>query len=227
MFCFLINFSSSLINGSSAGFLYGAPCSTRNTAYLSTHNPRMPHEAVVCVDMTHLPPKALNLSMDDITTAHTLYADHMYLKKIPVKILAHFPNLDLVDLSGNNIKYMYPRTFNKNPHLRKLLLSDNRVKTAKQKIILKQTSLTDLQLSRNKIKHLPVTIFSGLPSLKVLFLDGNQLSKINPKVFSRLSNLKYLHLGNNWLKTIPSNLVPKKAITLILKGNPVNATDFK
>lgn len=217
----------SLINETSAGFLYGAPCSTRNTAYLSIQNSRMPHEAVICVDITHLPPKALNLTMDSITTAHTLYADHMYLKRIPVKILSHFPNLDLVDLSGNNIKYMHPRSFNKNPHLRKLLLSDNRVRTGKVKVLLKQASLTDLQLSRNKIKYLPARIFSGLPSLKVLFLDGNQLSKINPKVFSGLSNLKYLHLGNNWLKTIPSNLVPRKAITLIIKGNPVNGTDLK
>lgn len=208
-----------------AGFLYGAPCSERNTAYLSPIKSRLPKESATCVDITSMGTMRVIPNTKLLQNATTIYADHMHLDEIPLYAITFAPLLELLDLSGNNITRIPKDTFHSNPKLQTLLLADNRVAMPKRVPFLKSDSLRTLSLTNNKIRRLGPLTFAELPKLAVLYLDRNLLRRINPKVFRPLKRLKYLHLGNNQLKRLPPKItLISGKLVLITKGNPFNNT---
>lgn len=209
-----------------AGFLYGAPCSERNTAYLSPQKSRLPKENITCVDITGMGTIRIIPHTNLLKNTTTMYADHMHLDHVPLYAITFTPLLELLDLSGNNIRRVPKDTFHSNRKLETLLLSDNRVAMPKRMPFLKSDSLRTLSLTNNKIKRLGPLTFVELPRLSVLYLDRNLLRRINPKVFRPLKRLKYLHLGNNQLKRLPAKLMLSSSkVVLITKGNPFNNTE--
>lgn len=209
-----------------AGFLYGAPCSDRNTAYLSPQKSRLPKETITCLDLTGMGSISVIPHTHLLENVTTIYADHMHLEQVPYYTISFTPLLELLDLSGNNIRRVPKDSFILNPKLQTLLLADNHVAIPKRMAFLHSDSLKILSLANNKIRRLGPLTFSELPKLTVLYLDRNLLRRINPKVFRPLKRLKYLHLGNNQLKRLPPKLtMSSRKLILIAKGNPFNNTE--
>lgn len=209
-----------------AGFLYGAPCSERNTAYLTPHKNRLPKDPITCVDLTGMGSIRSIRNTKLLENATTIYADHMHLEQVPLYAITFAPFLELLDLSGNNIRRVPKDTFHSNSKLQTLLLADNHVAMPKRTSFLKSDSLRTLSLTNNRIRRLGPLTFAELPKLAVLYLDRNLLRRINPKVFRPLKRLKYLHLGNNQLKRLPPKItLSSRKLILITKGNPFNNTE--
>lgn len=205
--------------------MYPAPCTKKNTAFLGLQHSRIPKERIVCLDIKSLGGYIIPSYIDKIETSRVLYADHMLLKIVPIFLTEVLPELEYIDLTGNNIKHIDPYTFQKNKNLTTLILSDNKVHITKRHPLIRHSHLTQLYLSKNKIKHLRIVTFHGLPELTTLYLDGNRLVSINPKVFASLKKLNFLHLGNNQLKKLPpKDQLPTSLLTYITKGNPLNIT---
>ncbi|XP_049825528.1 reticulon-4 receptor-like 2 isoform X2 [Aethina tumida] len=103
-----------------------------------------------------------------------------------------------VDLSGNQISYLDPKTFTGNVRLRILILSHN--------------PLTQLAAEQ----------FPPLPHLRTLELEGCQLSTIHKNAFIHLVNLELLNLNGNHLESLSERSFMNFAHlkTLILDGNP-------
>nr|CAH7746756.1 unnamed protein product [Callosobruchus chinensis] len=170
----------------------------------------MPYEPIKCVDMTGF--KRIireRFSLVNYTkflafarTADTLYADHMNLTRFPVSLVRALPNLELIDLQGNNIKRLPIRMHLVAPKLDKLLVADNRVAIPKSKPLIISATIRTLMLSNNGIEHIFKHTFTKLPALEVLYLDGNKLRNIAP-IVGVLPSLKYLHVGRNYLQEIP------------------------
>lgn len=208
------------------GFISGAPCSERNTAFLGPKGFwSAPRDGPQCVDITAMARRKNVPEHHQLAWTTTLYADHMRLKNLPEFVAQKMPNLSLIDLKGNRLRRMRKDIFAPFRRLRILLLEDNRIFIPKSAAVLESASLETLSLSNNKIRRLTGKTFAQLKGLIVLYLDGNWLKKLSPKVFKPLKLLKYLHLGNNRLKVLPDNaLVPLKAV-VIVRGNPFNTTE--
>ncbi|CAH2011690.1 unnamed protein product [Acanthoscelides obtectus] len=170
----------------------------------------MPYEPIKCVDMTGF--KRIikeRFSLFNYTKflaasrpADTLYADHMNLTRFPVSLVRALPNLELIDLQGNNIRRLPIRMHLVAPKLDKLLVADNKVAIPKSKPLMVSDSIRTLMLSNNGIERIFKYTFAKLPALQVLYLDGNKLRNIAP-IVGVLPSLKYLHVGRNYLETIP------------------------
>lgn len=202
-------------------FLYGQPCSERNTAYLQSVSPQLPtKDEVKCLDITsfkkHLRHKA-NLSnftsfFEKIANADTLFADHMNLTRFPVGVIKKLKKLEMIDISGNQIRKIPHKMFKLAPKLDKLLMSDNRVMIPKKMPLISSKTLQTLMLSNNDIEMIYKITFSKLPALKVLYLDSNKLRNIVP-LLGVMPSLQYLHVGQNYLTEIPN----KQLVSPVLK----------
>ncbi|XP_044254126.1 leucine-rich repeat-containing protein 15-like [Tribolium madens] len=202
------------------GFTEGAPCSSRNTAYLNPSKALFPSDPVKCVDITGMGKSLVFHEQWPIQQADTLYADHMDLTRINRTIFTFMPNLELVDFTGNRIRRIPMYISGIIPKLTTFLLAKNRVRLPKQRPLMKSNTVKTLMLSHNKIRALQTMTFTKLPSLRVLYLDSNYLQFITPIMFRSLINLRYLHLGNNLLKQVPSkSLMPNSLSVYIVKGN--------
>lgn len=206
--------------------MYGAPCSERNTVYMSPVNPHYPKGNLTCLDVTGMGLSTRIPNPERLRHITTVYADHMRLQEVPLYVFNVAPLMELLDLSGNKITRIPKDTFLQTPHLKILLLSDNRIVVPRRFPLLKSKSLHTLVLSNNGIRRLSPYTFRQVRKLKVLYLDRNRLIRISPKVFKPLKQLKYLHLGGNQLKELPPNLLvvrPQNKLILITKGNPLNS----
>lgn len=191
-------------------FLYGEPCSERNTAYLQPIAPKLPDDKVKCVDITSFKkylrhrPNISNYTnfFKEAANADTLYADHINLTEFPIVVVKQLRELEMIDLSGNKIRKLPNKMFRLVPKLDKLLLPDNRIIIPKRTPLISSTTIKTLMLSNNGIEMLYKYTFSKMPALEVLYLDSNKLSAIAP-IFGTVPNLKYLHIGQNYLILIP------------------------
>ncbi|GBN24731.1 Leucine-rich repeat-containing protein 7 [Araneus ventricosus] len=148
--------------------------------------------------------KKLLMSQNDISSIPAWFSELESIKEIHLSdnYLNEMPfpdnfgdgcnNLELVDLSGNNIKGL-PESFGK---LKKLSFLDL------------GSSFDELERNRmvsngNEIEHLPIT-FCHLKNLTKLELDENQLCQL-PEEFGLLESLTYLDLSHNILKFLPES----------------------
>ncbi|XP_056631676.1 carboxypeptidase N subunit 2-like [Diorhabda sublineata] len=204
----LLMVSMSYVQG---GFLYGQPCTIRNTAYLRVGEWSLPTNDTKCVDVTGFKMNLhgrINLAnytkfFEEVEGADTLYADHLNLTHFPIMIVKSLPNVETIDLSGNRIKLIPPKMFKLAPKIQKLLFDDNRIAIPRRKPLISSHSLKTLMLSNNNIAFIYQSTFSKLPSLEVLYLDNNNIQDISP-LFKKMPNLKFLHVGRNVLNYIPA-----------------------
>ncbi|KYB28319.1 hypothetical protein TcasGA2_TC032621 [Tribolium castaneum] len=232
MIAIVITLLNSIRHNVEGGFTDGAPCSSRNTAYLNPSKALFPSETVKCVDITAMGKSLVFSGHWPIQQADSLYADHMQLTRINRTIFAFMPNLELVDFTGNRIRRIPIDISSIIPKLTTFLLAKNRVRIPKQRPLMKSRTVKTLMLSHNKIRALQMMTFTKLPSLQVLYLDSNYLEFITPMMFRSLINLRYLHLGNNLLKRVPpKSYMPKSLRIYVVKGNQLerknNATKLE
>lgn len=208
-----------MLNNIDASFLFGQPCSIRNTAYLKVHKWIAPPGEINCVDVTGFKKNMHNkIRLSNYTNfftkasnADTLYADHINITRFPILIVKSLPNLELIDLSGNKIRKLPTKMFRLAPKLKKLLVSDNKIMIPKRVSLMSSITLQTLMLSNNGIHTIYKYTFRKLPNLEVLYLDNNNLKTLNP-MFGTLPNLKMLHVGRNYLTAIPPKELVSKSL---------------
>ncbi|TGZ64587.1 hypothetical protein CRM22_006305 [Opisthorchis felineus] len=129
--------------------------------------------------------------------------------------LAYAPHLRLLDLSRNKLtvvelaKWGFPPEGN--TALSTLLLSGNQIAYLKPKTFERASNLIKLDLSDNLLSSVSLDVFSGLESLKILNLRGNRLTLPglnlgSVSLLNTLPNLVHLQLSANPLLTANSTL---------------------
>lgn len=214
-------FRSSTKHYVSTSFYYGEACSERNTAFLSTELRFQLNGTTKCLDITSVPNMPFNKKVlrsskyisffKNVSSADTLYADHMNLRTFPIFLFRKLPNLETIDLSGNKLKLIPTRMSKIAKRLNELLLADNNIRIPRERPLLYSTSIKTLMLSNNGITELYKHTFAMIPTLEVLYLDNNKIQSITP-ISHVLPHLKYLHVGKNYLQYIP----PKEFISTSL-----------
>lgn len=129
-----------------------------------------------------------------------------------------------IDISWNNIIYIYPETFLCTPNLTSLSLANNRRLELQNGLMFSGNSLKILDISYCNISRIDeTTIKYGVNSLQELYLQHNKIEYISCDSFNSLNNLKILNIGYNNLHSIEMEMfVPLGTlIELRLENNPV------
>lgn len=112
--------------------------------------------------------------------------------------LSKFQQLEVLELSDNDLKKVSPVWFSHPEVLKNIILSSNIIENIDVTDLSNFTGLVSLDLSGNHIHTVSLGSFSDLSHLQVLDLSGNALMYVNPLAFQPLSNTK-IHLdGNPW-----------------------------
>jgi hypothetical protein len=128
-----------------------------------------------------------------------------------------------MDISSNNIVYIYPETFLFTPNLARLSLANNRRLELQNGLMFSGNSLKILDVSHCNISRIDeTTIKYGVSGLQELYLQHNKIAYISRDSFNSLKNLKILNIGcNNLLYVEIEMFVPLRALTeLRLENNP-------
>jgi Leucine-rich repeat (LRR) protein len=129
-----------------------------------------------------------------------------------------------INISWNNITYIYPETFLFTPKLTSLSLANNRLLELQNGLMFDGNSLKILDISYCNISRIDeTTIKYGLSSLQELYLQHNKIEFISSDSFNSLNSLKILNIGYNNLHSIQMEVfVPLRTLTeLRLENNPV------
>jgi len=111
--------------------------------------------------------------------------------------LRFLSNLQLLDLSENNIKSIDPETFANLQNLELLQLDQNQIISIDPQTFANLSNLLQLNLNQNQLTALDPQTFAKLTNLRSLSLDQNQLTAIDPGTFSNLQDLRELDLQMN------------------------------
>merc|ERR1712012_31723 len=106
------------------------------------------------------------------------------------------PSIKTLILKYNNF-HSVDASFNFYPDLELVDLSSNQLVSIPDRSFSSQRRLKELRMQLNKISELTEKTWSGLSRLEVLDLGHNLIDKLSSKVFKPLKHLKTLNLNQN------------------------------
>lgn len=143
-----------------------------------------------------------HLTHDAFSRVHLVNLHRLVLRKCEIESIHTdaFNGLKIVieiDLSANNIRTLYPGTFEETQRLRVLSLNENKLKVLENGLFHDLVYLQKVVLSNNELERVEEKTFRNLPGLQLLALDGNNLSSLKVQSFESLPKLGSLELHNN------------------------------
>ncbi|XP_076879339.1 SLIT and NTRK-like protein 1 [Brachyhypopomus gauderio] len=155
-------------------------------------------------------------------SAHELNLRDNNIHTIKKNHFRGYLSLNLLDLGGNNIKYMENGTFQNLNELRWLYVDKNYLDTLTADMFVGLQNLEYLSLEYNDIQLITSGTFSPMPNLRVLFLNNNLLKSLPVDAFVGVS-LSKISLHNNYFTHLPVAGVLDQLSSIIqidLHGNP-------
>ncbi|KAL5243026.1 hypothetical protein ACI65C_010436 [Semiaphis heraclei] len=110
--------------------------------------------------------------------------------------------LEEIDMSNNQISYLFPSTFKVHPSIKVIKVSNNKFNFFPSELIAGLANLQEVDLSKNSLKTLEEFDFAGLPQLRKLNLANNQIDTISETTFHNSTQLQNIKLANNNLERI-------------------------
>ncbi|XP_043267748.1 toll-like receptor Tollo [Venturia canescens] len=109
------------------------------------------------------------------------------------------PNLEILDLSNNELSALPDRSFSALRNLGILMLQDNDVRHVGDHALAELAALRSLNISSNRLVALPPELFSDTTELRELVLSNNSLAVLAPGLLDSLEKLQSLDLSGNEL----------------------------
>lgn len=146
------------------------------------------------------------------------------LKSLPTRVFLEngLTNLQKIYITRCNLREIADDAFYQVTNLVELYLSENLLNEIPAQIFKDSPLLRRLQLSRNPIQRISNGTFNSLPHLTVLELSSCEIHTIEPEAFKDLKNLEFLYLDDNKIKTLSVQVVKpfEKLYGLNLQKNP-------
>ncbi|KAJ8957564.1 hypothetical protein NQ318_020604 [Aromia moschata] len=114
-------------------------------------------------------------------------------------------NLEILNVSNNDVSYLSPNCFYDLPKIEKLFLEDNNLSHL-PRALFRDSILSELHLEGNQINVLRRTVFLGLSNLRFLYLNNNKISKLQSDCFYKLFELTILFLQNNEIEYLSQDV---------------------
>jgi Leucine-rich repeat (LRR) protein len=140
-----------------------------------------------------------------------------------------FPNLKILEIKQQKIKFIEAKNFANLKELEELDLSENPLRTLKQNVFGNLGKLKTLSLSYCQLESLPAKIFSKLTQLEEIDLEHNQLTHLDKTFFANNLKLKEIHLNANKLQNIDVDFTSLVNIeSIIMRRNDcINLSYYK
>lgn len=163
--------------------------------------------------------------------------------------------LEELNLSDNELSYLFPSSFRVHPRLQRLSAARNKFNFFPAELITSLNYLQEVDLSENLLKSLEEFDFGRLPRLRLLKLDnnkldtisetafhnstqlqvidlsGNKLERLGERTFQGLGRLKLLNLRNNFLTELPESIFERSRLKMLenidLSGNQFEIAPLK
>ncbi|KRX91959.1 Leucine-rich repeat-containing protein egg-6 [Trichinella pseudospiralis] len=119
------------------------------------------------------------------------------LIQVPAQNLRSFQKLRMLDLSDNFIDKIPNLQFMNMPELRDLRLGGNKIAEVMPLAFMNIPKLEVLNLTRNAIATMETNPIQQFENLEILDLSWNKLNRLKASSFKELAKLKELHLQNN------------------------------
>eukprot|EP00058_Branchiostoma_floridae_P020868 XP_002606358.1 hypothetical protein BRAFLDRAFT_67601 [Branchiostoma floridae] len=161
------------------------------------------------------------LTLLTTTVGKTVHYTDRNLTQVPIDAIT--PDVNSVKLSNNKISHL--GSFNTTPYIRFLFVDNNQVKELFPQTFNGLGELRILDLDRNYIVSLRDFIFSDLAALLDLFLSNNIISAVSERAFHGLASLEFLELSGNRLSSVPMQaikLIPSKQLLVALVVNNIS-----
>lgn len=151
-------------------------------------------------NLTEFPDLAGTKSLESLTITGAK------ISSLPPSVCEQLPNLELLDLSYNQLQTL--PVFSGCDNIQKIDLHHNEIQELEENTFHGLMSLRSLDLSWNKLSSLKPHSFSALPALTSLDLSSNEIVSLP---LTGLNSLTHLHLsGNNQLmEIIPRETLPR------------------
>ena len=148
----------------------------------------------------------------------TIKCTHLQLTSVPTYLSA---NVEVLDLSHNNITKLNNKSFENYKHLHILNIGNNNVTLIESGSFEHLTELKILELDENKITTLPSFLFARNHHLWNINLAHNKLTKIPSSAFQLAKNLTYIDLKSNLIRKLDFEGFSRKIYVevLDLSGN--------
>ncbi|KAL5263933.1 hypothetical protein ACHWQZ_G005126 [Mnemiopsis leidyi] len=140
---------------------------------------------------------------------------------------ASLQQLEVLDLSTNNIVGLPDYFLTAFSNLRELYLDDNHIRDDQIEVNALTESCVSLKvvkLANNNLKSVPTILFRP-QNIRVLSLSQNLFTFLKAGTFSSLANLSELYLASNSILTIEDGTFPKSLTHLDLQQNKFNFLD--
>lgn len=147
------------------------------------------------------------------------------IKNISSAILSPI-NLEILDLSGNNVEYLQYNQFLNFTKLKYLNLSNNSIYDLHRMCFNGLNSLEELNLSFNKLHALPFQVFDNLKNLTKLDLSHNNMVTFLDHFFKQNGLIKTLLINDNRIEKLTSNSLTDLAELRTLNLSRNNLSTF-
>ncbi|KRZ13066.1 Leucine-rich repeat-containing protein egg-6 [Trichinella zimbabwensis] len=129
------------------------------------------------------------------------------LIQVPAQNLRSFQKLRMLDLSDNLIDKIPNLQFMNMPELRDLRLGGNKIAEVMPLAFMNIPKLEVLNLTRNTIATMETNPIQQFENLEILDLSWNKLNRLKASSFKDLAKLKELHLQNNEIDIVETMAV--------------------
>ncbi|KDR19454.1 podocan-like protein 1 [Zootermopsis nevadensis] len=159
-----------------------------------------------------------------IVSLRKLNLSNNAINRINEQSLMGQSGLKELDLSGNEITTIPPKTFVYPPHLQWLSLANNgELEMPEDAPLLESSSLKVLHLEHCNIDRISVINLQKVMELEELYISHNRIEVIateNEGETSALKNLKVLDVSHNQLQELPPEILALLSLeTLVLRKN--------
>ena len=167
-------------------------------------------------------------AFDSIPRLKRLYLHHNRLSSYKGDFFANMDNdtdLHTLDLSYNELTYLYPESFDIHPQLSIVNFSHNKFSFFPTQFIRGLKYLRKLQLNDNLIKTLEDGGYANMRMLEELNLSNNELTSISGTAFQNSSQLQRIDLSHNRISMLKSDTF-LGTIRLLVDLSHNNLTDM-
>merc|ERR1719410_2371378 len=150
-----------------------------------------------------------NGAFDRIPHLKTLHLQKNKLTSYKGDIYSGISNdteLEYLDLSDNEMAYLYPESFQFHPKLKWVSFAMNRFSFFPTQFIKNLQHLEYLNLEKNQIKSLDDNDFANMSNLRRLKLANNEIESISETAFQNSSQLQFIDISHNKISKLKSDL---------------------
>ena len=151
-----------------------------------------------------------NGAFDNIPRLKALHLGHNRLSSYKSDYFANMgdgedADLHTLDMSHNELTYLYPKSFVYHAALRRVDFSHNKFSFFPTQFIKGLAHLEELKLGHNLIKTLDDNDFANMQDLKKLDLTHNEIESVSETAFQNSSQLQFIDLSHNGIDGLLSD----------------------